>query len=72
MRGNDVDAALVLGYCGEQVGTITTDDGSNSTNDEDGSPAKQPCKSLYELVTDCDIEVCNFLCIRCVLVASRG
>ena len=65
MRGNDVDAALVLGYSGEQVGTISTDDGSNSTSEEDGSPAKQPRKSLYELVTDCGIEVC-FLCTMCV------
>ena len=65
MRGNDVDAALVLGYSGEQVGTISTDDGSNSTSEEDGSPVKQPSKSLYELITDSDIEVC-FLCTMCV------
>ena len=57
MRGSDIDPALLL-KCGSQsVGMITTDGGGDPTIKTDSSPEKQSSKPLFDLITDCDIEV---------------
>ena len=58
MQGNDVDPSILLKYCSENVDNIgNSRSGGESTNETGGSPAKQSRTTLFDIISDCNIEV---------------